>query len=110
MKMDDGVTKAERQPRIDLTRKWDAPTEFWNSTADTGWIYALYAQSLNILKVHYEGDTALARKHAEGLVTLSERVLNGLDADQNGMVDPVMMEGGIYAALDQARSAGYVSQ
>ena len=28
MKIDDGVTKAERQPRVDLTRVWDAPSAF----------------------------------------------------------------------------------
>ncbi len=35
MRLDDGVTKAELQPRVDLTYLWDAPSEFWNSSADT---------------------------------------------------------------------------
>ena len=33
MRLDDGVTKAENQPRVDLTYMWDAPSEFWNTSA-----------------------------------------------------------------------------
>jgi hypothetical protein len=106
MQIDDGVTKSERQPRVDLTRAWDAPSEFWLSTADTGWLFEAYAQALNILKTDYEGDVRTARTHAAGLTTLLEKCLQGLDADADGTVEPVMMEGGLQTALAQAQSGG----
>lgn len=106
MKMDDGVTKGERQPRVDLTREWDAPSAFWLSTADTGWLPEAYSQALNILKTDYEGDLAMARRHAAAMTELLERALRGEDLDGDGEVEPVMMEGGLYTALDQAERAG----
>ncbi len=109
MQMDDGVTKAERQPRVDLTREWDAPVDFWLSTADTGWLFEVYAQALNILKTDYAGDVVTARGHAADMTALLEKALNGVDADGDGSVEPVMMEGGLLAALAQARSAGLLS-
>lgn len=45
MRLDDGVTKAERQPRIDLTYRWDADKAFWHGSADTGWLFEAQAQS-----------------------------------------------------------------
>ena len=106
MKMNDGVTKGERQPRVDLTRKWDAPSTFWLSTSDTGWLPELFSQAVNILKVDYEGDLDEAREHAAGLVPLAERVLNGLDANEDGTVEAIMMEGGLNAMIAQAQAAG----
>lgn len=106
MKMDDGVTKGERQPRVDLTREWDAPTAFWISTADTGWLFEVNAQALNILKTDYAGDLEMARTHAAAMTELIEKYVAGIDADGDGAVEPVMMEGGLRAALDAARSAG----
>lgn len=107
--MDDGVTKAERQPRVDLTRYWDAPSDFWNTTADTGWLFEVQSQALNILKTDYDGDLAMARRHAAGLAALAEKVLTGLDADGDGRVAPVMMEGGLRTALEHARLGGIVN-
>lgn len=109
MKMDDGVTKGERQPRVDLTREWDSPTEFWLSTADTGWIPEVFSQAINIMKVDYEGDVDEARRHAKGLADLAQKVLNGVDADGDGTVEPVKMEGGMKAMLAEARAAGLIS-
>ena len=77
MRIDDGVTKAERQPRIDLTYRWDAPKSFWQSTADTGWIFEVYAQAVNILKTDYDSDLALARKHAQDLRQLLRKCRRG---------------------------------
>ena len=99
MRMDDGVTKGERQPRVDLTREWDAPSAFWNSTADTGWLHEAYAQALNILKTDYEGDVAEAQKHAAGMTKLLAKALEGVDADGDGTVQPVQMEGGLNALV-----------
>ncbi len=109
MKIDDGVTKAERQPRVDLTREWDAPSAFWLSTADTGWLFEVYAQALNLLKTDYEGDVATARRHAADMTALLEKALNGVDANGNGSVEPVMMEGGLTTAFQHAGLAGLLS-
>ena len=103
MKMDDGVTKGERQPRVDLTREWDSPIEFWMSTADTGWLFEVFAQASNILKTDYEGDLAAAQAHAADMTGLIEKALNGVDANGNGSVEPAKMEGGLSTALDHAR-------
>ncbi len=108
MKMDDGVTKAERQPRVDLTRQWDAPSAFWLSTADTGWLHEVYAQALNILKTDYQDDLATARQHAAAMTRLLEKTLTGIDADDDGSVEPVMMEGGLNTALQHAEMGGFL--
>lgn len=102
MKMDDGVTKGERQPRVDLTREWDSPIDFWMSTADTGWLFEVYAQASNILKTDYGDDVASAREHAAALTGLIERALDGVDADGDGTVAPAKMEGGLRLALEHA--------
>jgi len=109
MKMDDGVTKAERQPRVDLTREWDAPSSFWLSTADTGWLYEVYAQALNMLKTDYAEDVALARQHATAMTKLIEKCLNGVDADSDGTVKPAMMEGGLHTVLQHAQLGGFLA-
>lgn len=106
MRLDNGITKGELQPRIDLTHKWDAPTEFWNSTADTGWLHEAYAQAVNILKTDYDGDVEMAREHAAGMTQLLEKALDGVDANGNGRVEPIVMEGGLRAALQEAEAAG----
>ena len=106
MKMDDGVTKGERQPRVDLTREWDAPVAFWQSTADTGWLAEVYSQAINILKVDYEGDVAEARKHAEAMLALTKKVIEGVDANDDGVVESMKMEGGINAVMNEAREGG----
>jgi hypothetical protein len=103
MKMDDGVTKGERQPRVDLTREWDSPIEFWMSSADTGWIWEVYAQASNILKTDYDGDLDSARQHAADLSMLLERALDGVDANGNGTVEPAKMEGGLRTAVQHAQ-------
>lgn len=102
MRMDDGVTKAERQPRVDLTYQWDAPSEFWQSTADTGWLHEAFAQAINILKTDYDGDMAMAHQHAAALTALIEKYRNGLDHNSDGTIAPTMMEGGLLSALEQA--------
>ena len=109
MKMDDGVTKGERQPRVDLTREWDAPIEFWMSTADTGWLHEVYSQAVNILKTDYDGDTNEAREHASAMTRLIEKALNGVDADNDGTIEPVKMEGGIATAVQHAHLGGLLS-
>ena len=109
MKMDDGVTKGERQPRVDLTREWDAPVEFWMSTADTGWLHEVYAQALNILKTDYDGDLQAAKQHAGAMTQLIEKAINGVDADNSGSVEPVRMEGGIATAVQHAHLGGILS-
>lgn len=103
-KMDDGVTKAERQPRVDLTREWDAPQAFWNSDADTGWLHKVHAQAVNILKTDYQGDLAMARTHARDMTALIQAYLDGKDANKDGTVAPDMMEGGLFAALAAAET------
>lgn len=110
MRLDNGVTKGELQPRIDLTYKWDAPTSFWQSSADTGWLYEAYAQAMNILKTDYEGDAAMAREHAAAMTQLLEKALDGVDANEDGTVEPAMMEGGLRAALREAEAAGLASR
>lgn len=97
-------------PRVDLTAQWDAPTEFWLSTADTGWIQDAFAQTLNILKTDYDGDLAAARSHAADLTALVQKALSGLDADEDGSVAPAMMEGGLDTALQHAGFAGIIQQ
>ncbi len=107
MKMDDGVTKGERQPRVDLTREWNSPIEFWMSTADTGWLFEVYSQASNILKTNYDGDVEEARRHAAAMTALIERALDGVDANGNGTVEPVKMEGGLRAAVEHAELGGF---
>lgn len=109
MKMDDGVTKGERQPRVDLTREWDSPIEFWMSTADTGWLFEAYAQAVNILKTDYEGDIDIARSHAAGMTALLQRALDGVDANGNGTVEPVKMEGGLKTAVQHAELGQWIN-
>lgn len=103
MKMDDGVTKGERQPRVDLTREWDSPIEFWMSTSDTGWIWEVFAQASNILKTDYDGDLNAAQQHAADMTVLIERALDGVDANGNGTVEPIKMEGGLRLAVQHAQ-------
>ena len=94
-------------PRVDLTYKWDAPTEFWLSTADTGWIFEVYTQAENILRTNYEGDLQEARRHAADLEELLSKTMSGFDANNNGQVEPVAMEGGFETAMQHARLAGF---
>lgn len=94
-------------PRVDLTYKWDAPTEFWLSTADTGWIFEVYTQAENILRTNYGDDLAEAKKHASDLTMLIEKTMSGFDANNNGNIEPVAMEGGMDTALQHARLAGF---
>ena len=102
----EGLKGNENQPRISLTYLWDSPPEFWQSTADTGWLDEVYAQAANILKTDYGTDVAEARKHAAGMSELLQKALNGVDADKNGRVDPTIMEGGLNAAVRAAGEAG----
>ena len=102
----EGLKGSEMQPRISLTYMWDAPPEFWQSDADTGWLDAVFAQASNILKTDYGTDVAEARRHAAGMSELLQRVLNGVDADKNGTIEPKMMEGGLNAALRAAGKDG----
>jgi hypothetical protein len=97
-----GLKGREVQPRISLTHVWDAPVEFWNSSADTGWLREVHAQATNILKTDYSEDVAEARQHAAGLSQLLEKVLQGVDADGNGVVEAKPMEGGLNAAMTAA--------
>jgi hypothetical protein len=101
--------KGEAQPRVDLTYQWDAPAEFWLSTADTGWLFEVHAQAVNILKTDYEGDLDMARRHATDLTRLIQKYLNGVDANNDGVISPVQMEGGLHTAHQEAESAGPVS-
>ena len=102
----EGLKGNENQPRISLTYLWDSPPEFWQSSADTGWLDEVYAQAVNILKTDYGSDVAEARKHAAGMSELLQKVLNGVDADKNGRVEPTIMEGGLNAAVRAAGEAG----
>lgn len=104
--MSEGLKGNEMQPRVSLTYLWDAPAQFWQSSADTGWLDEVFAQAVNILKTDYGSDVAEARKHAAGMSELLEKVLNGVDADKNGTVEPKMMEGGLNAALRTAGKDG----
>lgn len=108
MEIWDGVTKGERQPRIDLTREWTSPVAFWNSTSDTGWLWESFSQAVNIMKTDYQGDVTTARQHAADMTALIEKYLNGVDANNDGTISPVKMEGGLHAALAEARAAGLV--
>lgn len=98
MRMDDGVTKGERQPRVDLTYRWDAPTAFWLGTADTGWLHEAYAQALNILKTDYGDDLGEAQTHAAALVAIFEQ-------PRKDLIAPIAMERGFNIFLDEARAA-----
>lgn len=106
MYVTDGLKGNESQPRISLTHVWDAPAEFWQSSADTGWLDEVFAQAANILKTDYGTDVAEARRHAAGMSELLQKVLNGVDADKNGTVEAKMMEGGLNAALRAAGGEG----
>ncbi len=97
--METGRIKNEIQPRVDLTRLWDAPVDFWNSTADTGWAFEVLAQAINILKVDYD-DVAEARSHAAALADLIRKSIDGVDADGDGRIAPAMMEGGVAMAVE----------
>ena len=108
MRLDDGVTKGERQPRIDLTHVWDAPSRFWNTTADTGWLNEVFAQAINIIKTDYGADVSMAQSHAQAMTALIERCRTGMDEDGDGTVAPVMMEGGLDTALEHARYGGLI--
>lgn len=101
-----GYKGREVQPRISLTHMWDAPPQFWNSTADTGWLFEAESQAINILKTDYGTDVAEAREHATALTQLLQRAIDGVDANRNGTVEPVWMEGGLAAALAEAEKAG----
>jgi hypothetical protein len=105
-----GYKGREVQPRISLTHEWDAPTAFWNSTADTGWLFEAEAQAINILKTEYGNDVDEARRHAAGMTELLQRVRDGVDADSDGTVEPARMEGGLNAALSEAAKAGLSSR
>ncbi len=102
----EGLKGREMQPRISLTYMWDAPAAFWQSSADTGWLDEVFAQAVNIIKTDYGNDVAEARKHAAGMTVLLQKVLEGVDADKNGTVEPKMMEGGLNAALRAAGKEG----
>ncbi len=108
MRLSDGVTKGERQPRIDLTHVWDAPSRFWNTSADTGWILEAYAQALNILKTNYQGNLDMARDHASAMVTILEKCRSGQDENEDGTIEPIMMEGGIDTAIQHAQYWGLI--
>ena len=105
-RMDNGVTKAELQPRVDLTYQWDAPKAFWQSSADTGWLFEVQSQALNILKSDYGGNLVTAKQHAQDLVALIEKCRDGVDANHDGEVSAVMMEGGLTAVKLAAEQAG----
>lgn len=105
MRMDNGITKGELQPRVDVTYRWDAPMTFWNSTADSGWLLEVYSQALNILKTEYEGDVMMARQHASAMTNLLGKVLNGVDANGNGTVEAKAREGGLRTVLTEAKGA-----
>lgn len=108
MRLDDGVTKGERQPRVDLTHMWDAPSRFWNTTADTGWLNEVFSQSINILKTDYGDDLSLAQSHAKAMTALIEQCRNGMDENGDGAIAPAMMEGGLDTALAHARYGGLI--
>jgi hypothetical protein len=101
-----GLKVREVQPRISLTHVWDAPPAFWNSTADTGWLYEVQAQAINILKTNYGNDVEEARRHAADLVNLIDRVITGVNANENGRIESIVMEGGLDAALAEGARAG----
>ncbi len=41
------------------------------------------------------------------MARLIEKALNGVDANENGSIEPVMMEGGLNTAFQHARLAGF---
>ena len=110
MRLSDGVTKGERQPRIDLTHVWDAPTRFWNTSADTGWLGEVYAQALNILKTDYHGNLTMAREHASQMVSLLGKCRSGQDENGDGAITPTMMEGGVDTAIQHAMYLGIIDE
>ncbi|HEX6926975.1 MAG TPA: hypothetical protein VF167_16240 [Longimicrobiaceae bacterium] len=105
-----GYKGREVQPRISLTHMWDAPPAFWNSTADTGWLFEAEAQAINIIKTDYGTEVAEAQEHAAAMTALLERARDGVDANKNGRVEPIWMEGGLAAALSEAQKAGLRSR
>ena len=105
-----GYKGREVQPRISLTYLWDSPPAFWNSTADTGWLFEAEAQAINILKTDYGTEVAEAREHAAALTQLLQRALDGVDANRNGTVESARMEGGLTAAVSEAEKAGLRSR
>ncbi len=109
MRLSDGVTKGERQPRIDLTHVWDAPTRFWNTTADTGWLGEVHAQAINILKTEYGEDLNTAQDHAKAMTALLEKCKSGIDENGDGTVAPIMMEGGLDTAIQHAGYLGIIN-
>jgi len=109
MRLSDGVTKGERQPRIDLTHVWDAPTRFWNTAADTGWLGEVHAQAINILKTEYGDDLTTAQEHAKAMTALLEKCRSGKDENGDGAVTPIMMEGGIDTAIQHAGYLGIIN-
>ena len=109
MRLSDGVTKGERQPRIDLTHVWDAPTRFWNTTADTGWLGEVHAQAINILKTEYGEDLDSAQEHAKAMTALLEKCKSGIDENGDGAVAPIMMEGGLDTAIQHAGYLGIIN-
>src|SRR5690606_22843828 len=105
-----GYKGREVQPRISLTHVWDAPPAFWKSPADTGGLLEAEAQAINIIKTDYGTEVAEAQEHAAALTTLLERARDGVDANKNGRVEPIRMEGGLAAALSEAQKAGLRSR
>ncbi len=103
-RLDDGVTKAERQPRIDLTYRWDADNSFWLGTADTGWIFEVQAQALNILKSDY-AELEDAQAHARDLLFLLKKCVSGQDLNNDGAINAIEAEGGFAIALAAASEA-----
>jgi len=98
------------QPRLNLTYVWDAPTEFWLSTADTGWIHEVTAQATNIVRVNYGDDVEEARKHAADMIPLMERVFEGDETDVDTLYWPYMMRGGLEVVMMHAKQAGFLSE
>lgn len=98
------------QPRLNLTYVWDAPTEFWLSSADTGWVHEVSAQASNIIRVNYGDDVEEARKHAEAMIPLMERVFEGAETDADTLFWPYMMRGGLEVVMQHGKQAGFLSQ
>lgn len=98
------------QPRLNLTYVWDAPTEFWLSTADTGWIHEISAQATNIVRVNYGDDIEEARKHAADMIPLMDRVFEGDETDVDTLYWPYMMRGGLEVVMMHAKQAGFLSE
>lgn len=98
------------QPRQNLTYVWDAPTEFWLSTADTGWVHEISSQALNIIRVNYAGDVEEARKHAEAMIPMMERVFEGAETDADTLQWAYMMRGGLDIVMQHGALAGFISK